>query len=514
MYSDIKEWTRIRARVLNKGESIRYVANAEGISRNTVRKMVRFELPPGYCRVTDNTRDATRRRKLAVPWSAVQRIVRALPERGAAQFLARLFSEDDTEELEEAAGRRLRTWGVVESPKIGSAERSRQRWQNWMYQVEQGLVSVPAGEDCRQQDRLMRMLLPVSRMQRHKSLTMLAHEAGFSLREIATHLAISRASVRTYIGDYKAGGLESLFAKANRPRREDDEALKSAVFTLLHEPPSASGINRTTWKMVDLRRVLAVRGHHAGTDAIRSIMRHAGYRWKSAKIVLTSTDPNYLEKLDHIRSVLANLQPDERFFSIDEFGPFSVTMKPGRVLAAPDVQPNVPQWQKSKGCLICTAALELSSNRVTHFYSTAKNTDEMIRMATGLLDEYGLMRKLYLSWDAASWHLSRRLSAFISDHNEAAQSRHQPILELAPLPASAQFLNVIESVFSGMARAIIHNSDYASADAAKAAIDCYFAERNQHFTEHPKRAGKAIWRKERTTSEFSAANNCKDPGYR
>lgn len=71
-------------------------------------------------------------------------------------------------------------------------------------------------------------------------------------------------------------------------------------------------------------------------------------------------------------------------------------MKAGRALTAPDVQPSVPKWQKSKGCLICTAALELSSNQVTHFYSGAKNIDEMIRMATGLLEEYGDMRKLYL----------------------------------------------------------------------------------------------------------------------
>lgn len=51
MYSDIKEWTRIRARVLKKGESIRYVAKVEAMSRNTVRKIVHFEFPrllPGH----------------------------------------------------------------------------------------------------------------------------------------------------------------------------------------------------------------------------------------------------------------------------------------------------------------------------------------------------------------------------------------------------------------------------------------------------------------------------------
>jgi hypothetical protein len=86
-------------------------------------------------------------------------------------------------------------------------------------------------------------------------------------------------------------------------------------------------------------------------------------------------------------------------------------------------------------------------------------------------------------------------------------------VELAPLPAGAQFLNVIESVFSGMARAIIHNSDYKTADDVKAAINGYFEERNAHFKKSPRRAGNRIWRKEREPAAFSSANNCKDPRY-
>jgi hypothetical protein len=89
-----------------------------------------------------------------------------------------------------------------------------------------------------------------------------------------------------------------------------------------------------------------------------------------------------------------------------------------------------------------------------------------------------------------------------------------PIVKTAPLPAGAQFLNVIESVFSGMAKGIIHNSDYPSAEAAKDAIDRYFNERNAFFVRCPKRAGRKIWGHERVPSEFSEANNCKDPLYR
>jgi hypothetical protein len=72
----------------------------------------------------------------------------------------------------------------------------------------------------------------------------------------------------------------------------------------------------------------------------------------------------------------------------------------------------------------------------------------------------------------------------------AGNTKRLPDREDSPLPAGAQFLNVIESVFSGMAKGIIHTSDYPSAEAAKDAIDRYFKERNDHFLRFPKRAGR------------------------
>jgi hypothetical protein len=54
----------------------------------------------------------------------------------------------------------------------------------------------------------------------------------------------------------------------------------------------------------------------------------------------------------------------------------------------------VPQWQKSRGSLILTAALELSSNQVTHFYSSRNNTGEMIKMMDVLAAKYADRLKL------------------------------------------------------------------------------------------------------------------------
>jgi hypothetical protein len=119
-----------------------------------------------------------------------------------------------------------------------------------------------------------------------------------------------------------------------------------------------------------LRKILRENGNSACPEVIRSITWAAGYRWRKARVVLTSTDPTYSDKLDRIHSILSNLKSDEVFFSIDEYGPFAVKMYGGRKLVSSGERPVVPQWQKSRGSLIITAALELSTNQITHFYST------------------------------------------------------------------------------------------------------------------------------------------------
>src|SRR5262249_35803798 len=260
----------------------------------------------------------------------------------------------------------------------------------------------------------------------------------------------SKQFVRRYSDVLRSDGVEAVFALHRKSiRKIDNEDLRRAVFSLIHEPPSNYGQNRTLWTMSLLSAVLKQKGKPIGPALIRKMLKAEGYKWRKAKKVLTSTDPNYSEKLARIHSILANLGDDEAFISIDEFGPFAVKTRGGRRLTPPGSQPTIPQWQKSRGCLIVTGALELSRNQVTHFYSAKKNTSEMIRMMDTLVKQYADLRTIYLSWDAASWHISKRLYTHIESHNFAAPLVGGPQVDTAPLPAGAQFLNVIESVFSG-----------------------------------------------------------------
>lgn len=391
--------------------------------------------------------------------------------------------------------------------------------KDWIYRIQHREIPIEKmNKDFAElQDRgdIIKYLHDRRSRYRNRAISVLAYSHGISDHTIASAINISRRTVRKARLVYQVAGAKGLFAtKARSNLKVNDVELKAAIFSVLHEPPGNYGINRTSWTMAHLQEVLCRKGNNASIKTIRSITQAAGYRWRKARIVLTSNDPDYTAKLSRIQEILSNLQSDEAFFSIDEFGPFAIKAKGGRTLVAPGETPVVPQWQKSKGCLILTAALELSGNQVTHFYSTKNNTTEMIRMMELLLKRYSDKRKLYLSWDAASWHVSKQLFKKIEENNQNAALKSGPIVDTAPLPARAQFLNIIESIFSGMARAVIHNSDYKNVEEAKAAIDRYFFERNQHFHEYPRRAGNKIWRNERVPPAVSEANNCKDPRYR
>jgi hypothetical protein len=303
------------------------------------------------------------------------------------------------------------------------------------------------------------------------------------------------------------GGIQNLSEKKHK---YDEEIFKETVFSILHSPPKDFGFNRASWRLPDIHSAMIAKGLPLGRNYISKIIKNAGYRFRSAKKVLTSTDPNYKEKLKQITGILSKLKKDEKFFSIDEFGPFSIKIQGGKSYVPPGKARVVPQIQKSKGFLIITAALELSTNQICHFYSRKKDTEEMIKLLELLVSKYSNQKRIFFSWDAASWHASKKFNQRVDEHNK---SKKTPKVKLAPLPACAQFLNVIESVFSGMAKAIIHNSDYQTVNECMEAIDKYFKDRNKFYTENPKRAGNKIWGSERVQPKFSESNNCKDPQY-
>ena len=276
--------------------------------------------------------------------------------------------------------------------------------------------------------------------------------------------------------------------------REINSAAR-ALIESLHHRPANYGINRSNWNYARLADAFGkVYGRRPSNGTVGRLLRQAGLRWQKSRKILTSPDPKYREKVELLLQTLRSLQVDEDLFFIDELGPLQVKRYGGRRYVPKYQTITHPQSQKSKGSITLYGALSALTNQTTWFYGTTKDSMGMIDLAEILFNQNHDKSTIYLTWDAASWHGSDALLNWVETFNGSKRKiRSGPKLELVPLPSSAQFLNVIEAVFGGMKRAVIHGSDYQSVTEMKSAISIHFAERNAFFKGNPKRVGKKIW---------------------
>jgi len=279
MYCDIQQWREIRQRILEQGVPKKRVSAETGISRKTINKMLAHEQPPGH-----------RRRRSRYPKLAPH--LKQPPH----------------------------PFDVQETLPFGVRSRRRH------------LRTCGFAYEC---SKLCRHIHNGRLMDRNRAMVALASRRKIPCRTICEFLGVGKTFVRNYRNKFDSEGTPRLFARQTKSNRKiDKEDLRKAIFSLLHEPPTNHGVNRTSWTMALLCRVLKENGTNVGTKLVARIIKAAGYKWRKARIVLTSNDPTYKEKLANIRSILSNLQPDEAFFSIDEYGPFAIKAKPGRTLAA------------------------------------------------------------------------------------------------------------------------------------------------------------------------------------
>ena len=320
-----------------------------------------------------------------------------------------------------------------------------------------------------------------------------------SRREISQLLGISRETIGRILTDYQRNGCAILFQKPPRnieTERQKKSRLKAnRVLEILHQRPESFGFNRTSWTQPLIAQAYEItHGERVGISTVGDLIRKSGYSYRKARRILTSPDPDYAEKVETLLTIVHLLQEDQDLFFIDEFGPRAVKRYGGRLYVKKGETVDVPKNQASKGAVTLSGALSATTNQIYWIYGKTKDTRAMIDLIEILYNRFYQKTKIYITWDAASWHSSIELINWLDALN-AGTVRHGngPYVEFVPFPTSSQFLNVIESVFSSMAQAVIHHSDYGSAMEMKTAISKHFVDRNDFFKENPKRAGKQIW---------------------
>ena len=341
---------------------------------------------------------------------------------------------------------------------------------------------------------------------------------SMSLEGISKKIERPVRQVREWILAFNYYGMEGLWQAVERKSRskgirlEKMEQRKKRLLEIIHHKPKYYNINRSSWSLEALGKAYSDQfGEKISRHSISRDLKEAKYTIKKARRVLTSHDPEYREKVDTLLKTLNSLGPDEMLFFIDELGPLKVRKYGGRMYAKINDVPKYPQKQVGKGSVSLAGALSATTNQMTWMYIESKDSNSMINLVEILYNQYYSKKKLYVTWDCASWHSSEALVSWLEVFNSEAENIGEgPIIEFIPLPTSSQFLDVIEAVFSGMKRSVIHNSDYQSEAEMKISISQHFRDRNEYFKENPKRAGKKIWE----VDFFQDYNTIKSGTYR
>lgn len=227
-------------------------------------------------------------------------LIKSLPKREAIKMLGALFAGEQPQLDRKQVGQLLFRVAVKEKRAI-EENREEPAVFDWMWQIIQGQTTVEnvAAEIGERPDltELIHAAIEGKLSVRNRALAILATEKGCSIRIVSRLLHMSRSTVVRYCRSYSEGGWKSLtITKNSSNSKSDKRSNKDAIFSLLHSPPSAHGFNRTTWRMIDLQEVLRRQDTYMCKEVIHRIIKEAGYRWRRARIVLTSRDPEYRQK--------------------------------------------------------------------------------------------------------------------------------------------------------------------------------------------------------------------------
>jgi transposase len=311
--------------------------------------------------------------------------------------------------------------------------------------------------------------LKFRRFQTHEKAYILSRlrdfrSTGGSQSAFCRGIGISTARIQRWLSLHRRHGEDGLRNRKRRkfPNRTKALVTRKQVLEIFHNQPRTYGINRTNWTGTSLAKALFKQfGVTISGGTARRHLRKSGYTMRRARQVLTSSDPDYITKVETLLQTLRALGKREMLFFVDELGPLAIKKYGGRMFAKSGEAPVVPQHQTPKGSIALVGALSATTNQMTWCFTASKDTTGMIDLIETLFNEHITKTRLYMVWDAASWHDSTSLVDWIDAFNRrTTETKEGPLITLVPLPSRSQFLNVIESAFALMKKAVIHHSDY------------------------------------------------------
>jgi transposase len=287
-----------------------------------------------------------------------------------------------------------------------------------------------------------------------------------AVKDIAEKVGMHPGSVRPVIGAFNECGIASIFPKPKSGRPRDfDQSVQDRIIELLRHKPEDFGIESGVWTLEDAAKVVVEQGivDSICIESLRQVLLRAGLSWRRVKAWIAPSDPEYEKKKKHRdRAIEAALSDEDYdlefadeswFVAHDSDGIMNPQM--GSAWTPEGDTVKVPSSRKKgKTTVSVYAGMSIKSGQINYRFTNKNNTDETIeylKMRSEQCKAKGLKR-LYIVWDNASFHVSKRLKSWRREHNRCVRKCGGTLIHFVMLPSKSPWLNPIEAVFRWLKR--------------------------------------------------------------
>lgn len=320
--------------------------------------------------------------------------------------------------------------------------------------------------------------------------------SGMSDSAVAAANHVNRHSVALCVRKYLRFGLEAALGELPRPgqsRRIPDDAIVW-VRDCACQKPKDLGYSYELWTYALLQRHLrkecAAAGHPSLLTLSRSklhrILTQGEVKPHKIRYYVERRDPEFASKMIEVLHVYKEVEivhagvvegtlkePSTVTISYDEKPGIQAlaTTTPDRP-PAPNRHPSHLRDYEYKrlGTVSLLAGLDLHTGRVTEIVRDRHASSDFIALLTKLDNEYPAQTRIRLLLDNHSAHISKETQAYLSDHPQR--------FEFVFTPRHGSWLNIVETLFSRMARSMLRGIRVASKQELIDRIHLYFAEIN------------------------------------
>jgi transposase len=320
--------------------------------------------------------------------------------------------------------------------------------------------------------------------------------SGMSDSAVAAAHRINRHSVALCVKKFLTYGLETALGELPRPgksRRIPDDAVAWVLHCACQKPKDL-GYSPELWTYALLqqhvRKYCLDAGHPSLSGLSRSklhrILTQAEIRPHKIRYYVERRDPEFEQKMVEVLHVYKEVEivnsgllegslkePPVVTISYDEKPGIQAlaTTTPDRPPAPNEFAAHLRDYEyKRLGTVSLLAGLDLHTGRVTEIVSDRHASVDFIGLLEKLDATYPQATRIRILLDNHSAHISKQTRAWLSLHPQR--------FEFVFTPRHGSWLNIIETLFSKMARSMLRGIRVASKQELIDRIHLYFAEIN------------------------------------